>query len=37
VANGIIGGTTDGKLNPEGSASRAAVAAMVSRYVAAIG
>jgi hypothetical protein len=37
VANGIIGGTADGKLNPEGSASRAAVAAMVSRYVKAIG
>jgi hypothetical protein len=37
VANGIIGGTTDGKLNPEGNATRAAVAAMVARYVSAIG
>jgi hypothetical protein len=36
VANGIIGGTTQGTLNPEGTATRAAVAAMVSRYVAAI-
>jgi hypothetical protein len=32
-----IGGTTGGKLNPEVTATRAAVAAMVSRYVSAIG
>jgi hypothetical protein len=37
VANGIIGGTTTGELNPEGNATRAAVAAMVSRYVKVIG
>jgi hypothetical protein len=37
VANGIIGGATDGKLNLKGIATRAAVAAMISRYVNAIG
>jgi hypothetical protein len=34
VANGIITGTTDGNLNPTGTATRAHVAAMVARYVA---
>jgi hypothetical protein len=37
VDNGIIGGTTDGRLNPTGLATRAQVAAMVARYVAKIG
>jgi hypothetical protein len=37
VANGIISGTTQGTLNPEGTATRAAVAAMMARYVKAIG
>jgi hypothetical protein len=37
VENGIVTGTTDGKLNPEGTATRAQVAAMVARYVNAIG
>jgi hypothetical protein len=37
VENGIVTGTTDGKLNPEGTATRAQVAAMVARYVSNIG
>jgi hypothetical protein len=37
VENGIVTGTTDGKLNPEGTATRGQVAAMVARYVNAIG
>jgi hypothetical protein len=37
VENGIVTGTTDGKLNPESTATRAQVAAMIARYVAAIG
>lgn len=32
VENGILNGTADGKLNPQGTASRAHVAAMVARY-----
>jgi hypothetical protein len=37
VENGIVTGTTDGKLNPEGTATRGQVAAMVARYVSNIG
>jgi hypothetical protein len=37
VENGIVNGTTDGKLKPEGTATRAQVAAMVARYVSNIG
>ena len=33
VENGIMGGYADGTLNPQGTASRAHVAAMVQRYV----
>jgi hypothetical protein len=36
VANGIISGTSDGRLDPTGTATRAHVAAMVARYVAVI-
>ena len=33
VENGIMGGYADGTLNPQGTASRAHVAAMIQRYV----
>ena len=32
VENGIINGTTDGKLNPQGNASRAQFACMIARF-----
>ena len=31
--NGVIGGMTDGTLNPQGSATRAQVATILQRYV----
>jgi hypothetical protein len=37
VENGIITGTTTGKLDPQGAATRAQVAAMIARYVSTIG
>lgn len=34
LENGLINGMTDGTLNPDGTATRAQVAAILSRFVA---